>query len=120
MGQVMGTSLPFTISHRGDTLHKIPSRHFPAQESCRLQSQPRPGHSARVSPAPWSHMATRPGAKAGSGPGHLAALTLGLSDPGWNPGAAISFLDTLCRSGHIFLSQFPHLLNEDNVTCLIR
>ena len=60
-------SLAFTIPLPGATLHNIPSRLLPAQESCRFQGRPTPGTQ------PSGHLLcaqmARPGAKAGSGPG---------------------------------------------------
>lgn len=106
--------LAFTISRQTPSLHKIPSRLHPAQEFCSFQSQARPWHSALVSPAPWSQLTARPGAKAGSGPWQLAALALGFSEPSWNPGTALSFLDNMGRAGHLFVPQFPHLVSGNN------
>lgn len=94
--------LAFTIPLQAPPLHKIPSRLHPAQEFYSFQSQARPWHSALLSPGPWSQLTARPGAKAGSGPWQLPALDWA-SEPSWDPGTALSFLDNMDRAGHLFV-----------------
>lgn len=72
-----------TAVGRNPTPDVTPSQNSPQVPPCsgilQVPGPAPPLALSLVSPAPWSHLVDRPGAKAGNGPWQLAALALGFS-----------------------------------------